>query len=57
MIHNQIQPEYIRKMRRKISINRIKKKVYYKYPDLINCKFNDIKTRFSMLYTDVAFLI
>ncbi|WP_374696966.1 hypothetical protein [Spiroplasma endosymbiont of Polydrusus formosus] len=27
------------------------------YPDLINCKFNDIKTRFSMLYIDVTYLI
>ncbi|WP_374696570.1 DDE-type integrase/transposase/recombinase [Spiroplasma endosymbiont of Polydrusus formosus] len=27
------------------------------YPDLINCKFNDIKTRFSTLYTDVTYLI
>ncbi|WP_374697075.1 hypothetical protein [Spiroplasma endosymbiont of Polydrusus formosus] len=27
------------------------------YPDLINCKFNDIKTRFLVLYTDVTYLI
>ncbi len=27
------------------------------YPDLINRKFNDIKTRFSVLYTDVKYLI
>ncbi len=27
------------------------------YPDLINRKFNDIKTRFSVLYNDVTYLI
>ncbi len=32
-------------------------KFYLQYPDLINRKFNDIKTMFSVLYNDVKYLI
>ncbi|WP_342256198.1 DDE-type integrase/transposase/recombinase [Spiroplasma endosymbiont of Poecilobothrus nobilitatus] len=57
MRDNQIQPEYVRKMRRKINYKQNKEKSLLQYPDLINRKFNDIKTRFSVLYTDVTYLI
>ncbi|WP_342256851.1 transposase [Spiroplasma endosymbiont of Poecilobothrus nobilitatus] len=51
MRDNQIQPEYVRKMRRKIKYKQNKEKSLLQYPDLIKRKFNDIKTRFSVLYT------
>ncbi|WP_338991170.1 DDE-type integrase/transposase/recombinase [Spiroplasma endosymbiont of Seladonia tumulorum] len=57
MRDNQIQPEYVRKMRRKMKYKQNKEKSLLQYPDLINRKFNDIKTRFSVLYTDVTYLI
>ncbi len=57
MHNNQIQPEYVRKMRRKMKYKQDKEKSLLQYPDLINRKFNDIKTRFSVLYTDVTYLI
>ncbi|WP_342256190.1 IS3 family transposase [Spiroplasma endosymbiont of Poecilobothrus nobilitatus] len=57
MRDNQIQPEYVRKMRRKIKYKQNKEKSLLQYPDLIKRKFNDIKTRFSVLYTDVTYLI
>ncbi|WP_338992946.1 IS3 family transposase [Spiroplasma endosymbiont of Seladonia tumulorum] len=57
MRDNQIQSEYVRKMRRKMKYKQNKEKSLLQYPDLINRKFNDIKTRFSVLYTDVIYLI
>ncbi|WP_338993051.1 IS3 family transposase [Spiroplasma endosymbiont of Seladonia tumulorum] len=57
MRDNQIQLEYVRKMRRKMKYKQNKEKSLLQYPDLINRKFNDIKTRFSVLYTDVTYLI
>jgi hypothetical protein len=57
MRDNQIQPEYVRKMRKKIKYQQNKEKSLLQYPDLINRKFNDIKTRLSVLYTDVTYLI
>ncbi|WP_253301416.1 hypothetical protein [Spiroplasma endosymbiont of Phyllotreta cruciferae] len=44
-------------MRRKMKYKQNKEKSLLQYPDLINRKFNDIKTRFSVLYTDVTYLI
>ncbi|WP_342255983.1 hypothetical protein [Spiroplasma endosymbiont of Poecilobothrus nobilitatus] len=42
MCDNQTQPEYVRKMRRKIKYKQNKEKRLLQYPDLINRKFNDI---------------
>lgn len=57
MKENYIQAEYVRKMRRKIKVRQHNKKTSTIYPDLINRNFKDIKQRFTVLYTDVTYLI
>jgi hypothetical protein len=44
-------------MRIKILIKQNRNKNIIKYYDLINCNFNDIKERFSILFTDATYLI
>ncbi len=57
MLDNQIKPEYVIKMKRKIKYKQNKEKSLLQYPYLINIKFNDIKTMFSVLYIDLTYLI
>ncbi|WP_338956184.1 hypothetical protein [Spiroplasma endosymbiont of Polydrusus cervinus] len=57
MKENNIQAEYVKRMRRKILIKQNRNKNIIKYPDLVNRNFNDIKERFSILFTDVTYLI
>lgn len=56
MKENNIQTEFVRKMRKRASWRR----TFYKkdqYPDLINRNFKSIQERFNVLYTDVTYLI
>ncbi|WP_425378690.1 hypothetical protein [Spiroplasma endosymbiont of Polydrusus pterygomalis] len=57
MKENNIQAEYVKRMRIKILIKQNRNKNIIKYPDLVNRNFNDIKERFSILFTDVTYLI
>ncbi|WP_425379209.1 hypothetical protein [Spiroplasma endosymbiont of Polydrusus pterygomalis] len=57
MKENNIQAEYVKRMRRKILIKQNRNKNIIKYPDSVNRNFNDIKERFSILFTDVTYLI
>ncbi|UZQ30280.1 MAG: IS3 family transposase [Spiroplasma phoeniceum] len=57
MNENNIQAEYIKRMRKKILIKKAKNKNIIKYPDLVNRKFNKIKEKIKVLFTDVAYLI
>ncbi len=51
MRDNQIKPEYVIKLKIKIKYKHNKEKSLLQYPDLINRKFNDIKTMFfSAIY-------
>jgi hypothetical protein len=45
------------RMRRKILIKQNRNKNIIKYSDLENYNFNDIKEIFSILFTDVTYLI
>ncbi|MBH8623199.1 MULTISPECIES: IS3 family transposase [Spiroplasma] len=57
MNENNIQAEYVKRIRRKILIKQTKNKNIIKYPDLVNRKFNSIKEKFKVLFTDVTYLI
>ncbi|UZQ32166.1 MAG: IS3 family transposase [Spiroplasma phoeniceum] len=57
MNENNIQVEYVKRMRKKILIKKSKNKNIIKYPDLWNHKFNKIKEKFKVLFTDVTYLI
>ncbi|UZQ33438.1 MAG: DDE-type integrase/transposase/recombinase [Spiroplasma phoeniceum] len=57
MNENNIQTEYVKLMRKKILIKKAKNKNIIKYPDLGNRKFNKIKEKFKVLFTDVTYLI
>ncbi|UZQ29321.1 MAG: IS3 family transposase [Spiroplasma phoeniceum] len=57
MNENNIQDEYAKRIRKKILIKRAKNKNIIKYPDLVNRKFNKIKEKFKVLFTDVTYLI
>jgi putative transposase len=57
MKENNIQDEYVRRMRRKILIKQNRNKNIIKYHDLGNRNFNDIKEIFSILFTNVTYLI
>ncbi|UZQ30281.1 MAG: DDE-type integrase/transposase/recombinase [Spiroplasma phoeniceum] len=57
MNENNIKAEYIKRMRKKILIKKAKNKNIIKYHDLVNRKFNKIKEKFKVLFTDVTYLI
>ncbi|UZQ32628.1 MAG: DDE-type integrase/transposase/recombinase [Spiroplasma phoeniceum] len=57
MNKNNIQIEYVKRMRKKILIKKAKNKNIIKYTDLENRKFNKIKEKIKVLFTDVTYLI
>ncbi|UZQ31839.1 MAG: hypothetical protein OHM56_09585 [Spiroplasma phoeniceum] len=57
MNENNIQDEYVKRMRKKILLKKAKNKNIIKHPDLWNHKFNKIKEKFKVLFTDVTYLI
>ncbi|ATZ19021.1 transposase [Williamsoniiplasma somnilux] len=52
-----IRAQYVQKMIKKTLIHKVMESYIDAYPDLIQRKFNQVQTRFSVLYTDVTYHI
>lgn len=57
MKKNNIQAEFVRKMIKKAQQSKRKKQNTVSYPDLVKRNFKGVTTKFSVLYTDVTYLI